>query len=382
MTKYCRLSIKNCAKLFALLGLVFSVIGCATVIPDNGVRADGRFEVPSYVRNLPKSRTGNMQQYTVFGKQYRVMETAANFTESGQASWYGEKFHGRKTSSGEIYDMYAMTAAHKHLPIPTYARVINLENNKSIIVKVNDRGPFVGDRIIDLSYAAAQALDMAEQGVAQVRVDAISTHLVAENPNSNQAVAQLIDGSNRFGDTAASAVVVPAVAAVPLQPQAQLVQQNLDSDLGQVAGQSLAAIEIVPASSSADVVVDGSEDGFVELTNIAAGPVISEPAVVQSLEQVAVVQTNDVRSAGLSTNTSEKNYFIQLGAFSQAPNAAAFVDQVALQVGLPAYVERDATRSMFRVKMGPFKQGPILENTLLELADVGIEGYTVQAVLR
>jgi len=115
-------------------------------------------------RNLPKSRTGNAPIYTVFGQRYRVLDSAAGYDKQGLASWYGAKFHGRKTSSGEVYDMHALTAAHKHLPLPTFARVTNLDNGRSLVVKVNDRGPFVDDRIIDLSYAAALQLDMHDKG--------------------------------------------------------------------------------------------------------------------------------------------------------------------------------------------------------------------------
>jgi len=381
MTRTGQLTIKNSAQLFVVLGLIFSVIGCATRMPDMGNRSDGRFEVPDYVRNLPKSRTGNMAQYTVFGKQYRVMDSAANFTQTGTASWYGKKFHGRKTSSGEIYDMYAMTAAHKHLPIPTFVRVTNLENSKSIVVKVNDRGPFVGTRIIDLSYAAAQALDMAEQGVAQVTVHALSTHLVEENSDSNQTVAQLIEDGNNTSQTVAPAIVKPAIAAVPLVAPLQM-SQALNSDSANVAGQSSAAVKVVSEPAESGVVIDASEDGFVELTDIALGPVINEPAALQSLGRSSVVQMSDGNVVGNRRAVSDKNYFIQLGAFSHAPNAEALVEQVAAQVGLPAYVEQDAKRVMYRVKMGPFTQGALLDNTLSELADLGIDGYTLQAASR
>lgn len=117
-----------------------------------------------------KSKYGNPSSYVVFGKRYYVLDDARGFAERGIASWYGKKFHGRKTSSGEIYNMNAMTAAHKTLPLPTYVRVKNLSNGKSVVVKVNDRGPFVGDRIIDLSYAAARKLDVVGPGTARVEV--------------------------------------------------------------------------------------------------------------------------------------------------------------------------------------------------------------------
>jgi len=125
------------------------------------------------VRHEPRSAYGNPPNYEVFGKRYYVMETNKGFSETGTASWYGTKFHGKRTSSGEPYDMYAMTAAHKTLPLPTYVRVTNLENERQIVVKVNDRGPFVGDRIIDLSYTAAIKLDMTTKGTARVFIETL-----------------------------------------------------------------------------------------------------------------------------------------------------------------------------------------------------------------
>lgn len=124
-------------------------------------------------RNEPPSRTGNPKSYEVFGKTYYVMGTSEGYRERGLASWYGDAFHGKRTSSGVPFDMYAVSAAHKSLPIPTYVKVTHLKNGHSIVVRVNDRGPFVDGRIIDLSYAAARKLGMAEEGTAPVEVVAL-----------------------------------------------------------------------------------------------------------------------------------------------------------------------------------------------------------------
>lgn len=122
----------------------------------------------------PRSKYGNPSSYEVLGKEYHVLATADGYTKKGIASWYGKKFHGHRTSSGETYDMYAMTAAHKTLPLPSYVRVTNLENGKNVIVKVNDRGPFHENRIIDLSYAAAQKLGVTGKGTGAVEVTVIN----------------------------------------------------------------------------------------------------------------------------------------------------------------------------------------------------------------
>ncbi|NKN32624.1 septal ring lytic transglycosylase RlpA family protein [Marichromatium bheemlicum] len=121
----------------------------------------------------PRSRYGNPKSYEVFGKRYYTKASSRGHVERGLASWYGKDFHGRRTSSGEPYDMHAMTAAHKTLPLPTYARVTNLENGRSVVVRINDRGPFHGSRVIDLSYTAAAKLGMVRKGTAMVEVRAI-----------------------------------------------------------------------------------------------------------------------------------------------------------------------------------------------------------------
>lgn len=122
----------------------------------------------------PRAAVGNHSPYRVFGVEYRVLPSAEQFEERGIASWYGRKFHGRPTSSGEPYDMFALTAAHKHLPLPTYVRVTREDTGASLVVRVNDRGPFHDDRIIDLSYAAARRLGFHEQGTAPVRLEALA----------------------------------------------------------------------------------------------------------------------------------------------------------------------------------------------------------------
>lgn len=123
--------------------------------------------------------------YVINGKRYTPITSAAGFSENGIASWYGKKFHGRKTANGEIYNMYAMTAAHKTLPMNTWVRVYNLENNRRIDVRINDRGPFVTGRIVDLSYTGAKKLGMADQGTAKVKLVALG-RATAYSPTTSQ----------------------------------------------------------------------------------------------------------------------------------------------------------------------------------------------------
>ena len=125
------------------------------------------------IRPDVKAKPGNRTPYTVFGKSYDILPDSIGYLEIGIASWYGKKFHGRLTSNGEVYDMYLLSAAHKALPLPTIVRVTNLDNGKKTILRVNDRGPFHDDRLIDLSYKAALELGFADKGTAPVVVEAI-----------------------------------------------------------------------------------------------------------------------------------------------------------------------------------------------------------------
>lgn len=126
------------------------------------------------VTDEPRSAVGNRRHYAVLGKKYEVLDHAEGYVETGIASFYGKKFHGRRTSNLEVYDMYAFSAAHKTLPLPSFARVTNLDNGKSVIVRVNDRGPFHSGRLIDLSYAAATKLGYVDKGTARVEVRALT----------------------------------------------------------------------------------------------------------------------------------------------------------------------------------------------------------------
>ena len=140
-------------------------------------------------KDEPRARYGNHSPYTVLGKTYTVLPTSKGYHERGIASWYGSKFHGRRTSSGEPYDMHLATAAHKSLPLPTYAEVTNLDNGRKMIVKINDRGPFHEDRIIDLSYAAAIKLGVDQTGTARIDVRAIDVN------TSKRSAVKLADGT-------------------------------------------------------------------------------------------------------------------------------------------------------------------------------------------
>ncbi len=165
-----------------------------------------------------RSRYGNPESYVVRGRRYHVLKDNLGFVERGIASWYGTKFHGRRTSSGEPYDMYKMTAAHKNLPLPTYAKVINLRNGRDVVVKINDRGPFHENRIIDLSYAAATKLGILTEGTGLVEVRAI-------NPSGAEQIAEQSPNIASHHD------LFIQVGAFLKRPNANRLSQNLSHTL-------------------------------------------------------------------------------------------------------------------------------------------------------
>ena len=173
-----------------LTAVAISILSIHSASADSIVRAD-------------KLHSSANRSYKVAGKRYTPMTKVSSFVQTGNASWYGNQFHGRKTSSGERYNMNALTAAHKTLPIPSYARVTNTKNGKSVIVRVNDRGPFHGNRVIDVSKAAAQQLGFINQGTAHVKVEQIV-------PGQS---TQVYDGKDIFVDLKSS---VPSAKRKPI----------------------------------------------------------------------------------------------------------------------------------------------------------------------
>ncbi len=176
--------------------------GCSIVAEHDGppTRDIDVSSVPNAVPRVePRSKYGNPTSYEVNGSRYYPLNSSDGYIQTGVASWYGSKFHGRRTSSGEIYDMYKMTAAHRTLPLPTFAEVTNIKNGRRAIVKVNDRGPFHANRIIDLSYAAAKKLGVVEAGTALVEVCAINPRETEQSTRARMASGGPLNFYLQFG---------------------------------------------------------------------------------------------------------------------------------------------------------------------------------------
>ncbi|MBV6422785.1 MAG: Endolytic peptidoglycan transglycosylase RlpA [Steroidobacteraceae bacterium] len=265
------------------IGVALAIAGCGTSPPKPGPAATAApaptpppprdiASIPDAVPRIePRSLRGNPPFYEVFGKRYTVLPTAEGYVERGVASWYGPGFHAALTSTGEPYDMYAMTAAHKTLPLPCYARVTNLANGRSVVVRVNDRGPFVGGRIIDLSYTAASKLDMLRDGTAFVEV------------------AVLTPGT-------AAAIVPPPLAPAPLEavaPRSLYVQVGAFAD----AGNARRLADRLRAAGLGQVFVQPTVGGDRTLHRVRIGPVGSVAEFDALAARLARLGITDARLA-------------------------------------------------------------------------------------
>jgi rare lipoprotein A len=283
--------------------------------------------VPDVVPRVePRSRNGNPPFYDVMGKRYFVLSSGVGYVERGVASWYGPGFHKVRTSIGEPYDMYGMTAAHKTLPLPAYVRVTNLQNGRSIVVRVNDRGPFVGNRIIDLSYTAASKLDMLRNGTAMVEVRSLEP-VSANTP----LVAQV---------TAPTATPNAAPVAAPL------------------TATPLTATPLTATPLTA-----------TPLTAAAEAPARTA-AAGDSPPPGAVSDSNGV----VSTVPVPRALFIQAGAFSDPKNAERLMEKLR-GGGYGKVFVRDneiAGRRMYRVRIGPVAGVAEFDRIVAALERVGV----------
>ena len=277
-----------------------------------GANAPELDRIPDAVpRPEPLARAAN-RPYQVFGREYVPATMLKPYRERGIASWYGRRFHGQKTSIGEPYDMYAMTAAHPTLPLPSYARVTNVATGKSVVVRVNDRGPFLHDRIIDLSYAAAQRIGIAQAGSGEVEVEAI---LPAAYPQYAQT-AQPLPAAVANGPTATAPALATASDAAS------------DTSNAAVVTTPIAPVStLVPAANAP----------------IAAAPApapVDAPAPTADIAPVAPMRGG---------------YSVQLGAFSNYANAQAFLAHAQNQLAA-ARVEARIRQAggLYRVYIGPY----------------------------
>ncbi len=245
--------------------LTLALAGCGTLTTqDSGPsHSMDTSNIPDPVpRYEPRSKSGNPDSYVVNGRRYHVLASADGYVERGIASWYGYKFHGQRTSSGEQYDMYKMTAANTTLPLPTYVRVTNLRNGRSAIVRVNDRGPFHENRIIDLSYAAASKLGIVETGTGLVEVRALTPGQpeppVTQVAQTQAAVPEPADLTAGNGSAAQPVNLYLQVGAFVSRSNAEQLKTKLAAD------------NLPPV-----VIQQGTGQNNVQLYRVRLGPIAS-----------------------------------------------------------------------------------------------------------
>jgi rare lipoprotein A len=231
------------------------------------------------VTNEPRSQVGNRPSYAVLGKTYKVMDNPKGYVERGTASYYGQKFHGRRTSNLEVYDMYAFTAAHKTLPLPSFARVTNLDNGKSVVVRVNDRGPFHEGRVIDLSYAAAVKLGITQRGTGKVEVRALTPGEEAPTYASAPAAPPPAPAKppSAMDRLVAAIPVAAANAAEPppgmLPPGVRIATGKptpLSANAGKFAGAFAAAQAATPSAVAVPAVEVGGDNVVFQVASFTA----------------------------------------------------------------------------------------------------------------
>ena len=280
----------------------------------------------------PQRAGHNPSYYVEFGKRYYIRESSEGYRERGVASWYGGDFHGRKTSSGERYDMHAMTAAHPTLPIPTWVEVTNLGNGKHVIVKINDRGPFVDQRLIDLSHAAASALDMVRTGTARVEVRAVDAPPEATARNRGHPSASSTSASSTSASTTAASRTSPSST-------------------------SASSVSASRASARAAERVAADEPSHRR-----------SPLTPQS-------RTDSPRAAAEPPTplTQSERLFAQAGKFSERANAVELVETLKAQGFVNAFIvtEDGRRKSMHRVRVGPLLDETEVERVSEQLRGLG-----------
>jgi len=326
---------------------MLALAGCAS--GPRGDRDGAEANPPGNLSQIPdaepriesiRSNGGTSKPYVVMGRSYVPIVDDRPFRESGLASWYGTKFHRQSTASGEPYDMYAMTAAHKTLPLPSYVRVRNPANGREVIVRVNDRGPFRDDRIIDLSYTAALKLDLL-RGVAPVEIERITNEDIRTgawrrgNTDATQFAQQTTPAARPIQVAATESVAVPVALTAPVAatPRVETMEVTALPPMAPLAGPGPAPLDASPLPASPQ-----------QTANPSAG------------------------------------FWVQLGAFSQRDGALRFQQQVAREMpGLAGSLNVFSERGVHRIQAGPYASRDLARDAAeqarngLQLAPVIVE---------
>ena len=306
----------------------------------------------------PYSVSGN-KPYVVFGKTYTPILDDRPFSERGTGSWYGKKFHGQKTSSGEPYDMYKMTAAHPTLPIPSYARITNLANGKQVIVKINDRGPFHTNRIVDLSYTAALKLDYLGKGSSELLLERLL-------PADIEKMAE----SKKYGVTAAVATTVPPT---PVSAPASTVTPAVVLTAAVVAPaaleiRSIASANTAPPASTQPTQVAKEDSAGLDALIATKSDKAPAPAPTTALVPVPVLPVPEVTS----TPNAATGYYLQFGAFGLRSNAESTYARLQSKLAQLPEFEIVQQGTLYRLFSGPFATREDANNAMQMAVNVGV----------
>ncbi len=359
-----RMDFSGLCHMLLLGGLIALLSGCAGSGGKDGPGDWSEFtDAPDAVPKAePKSKYGNPASYVVFGKRYKTKTSSAGHVERGVASWYGKKFHGRKTSSGERYDMYAMTAAHKSLPLPTYAKVTNLENGRTAVVRINDRGPFHGDRVIDLSYTAARKLGVVSKGTAVVEVRAIDPR----KPGSGSGDENLFAVAERAGrdETRPGRGETIAASGAPKKKA-----ESAPPALATVATET-ARPEPSPASAK-PILVAQSKEPARATPPPARSATLAPAAGSASAPKIAAVDSP--APASKSSSAQGSSLYLQVGAFGNRTNAEQLRRQLVTQLAEQVQVRAGGDAALYKVRVGPFDSRQKVNKVSQIVASLGLK---------
>lgn len=308
--------------------------------------------VPDATPRIEPLASGPNRPYVIAGKRYVPDTTGRPYRVKGHASWYGRQFHGRPTSSGEPYNMYAMTAAHPTLPIPSYARVTRVDNGRSVIVRINDRGPFIDSRVIDLSYVAAYKLDTLSKGTGEVIVEWIS-------PDD-------IRGGTALAKSSPKPAAEPIAQAIPAPSESSIgTAMSADSPAAYIASKSTATSSLsgTPVSTAAPAAL---------LSGMPAAAPGTLPRPANLAIPIPAAPAPTAPPAASVAATASGSAFLQLGVFGEARNAHHLANRVRDSLAGLANIEVIETADrMYRVRLGPFSD----RNTAVAHADT-VYGHT------
>lgn len=317
----------------------------------------------------PRSRYGNRSPYTVLGKSYRVLDSADGYDEEGIASFYGNKFHRRRTSSLEVYDMYAFSAAHKTLPLPSYARVTNMDNGKSVVVRVNDRGPFHEGRIIDLSYAAAVKLGIDRKGTGNVRVEGLRADDARHRDADTRVAAPApipsapMPAQDTAIDKLVAALPIASASAAERKPEASPSPANTDYrfDMRQ-DGKPMTVKEFDAWMKARKVSVATGKPGKLERVDAKVKPA-APPPVAPKVAEAAVASRIAAQPASAAGKAGDVT--LQVASFASEQNASRALTMLR-GAGIGDARLQDA--QVNGQKLWRLRVGPVREHSATELA--------------